>query len=313
MKVSIVIPCHNVEGLVGHALDSVLAQDHPMHEVILVDDGSTDGTKAVIDQYVHRFPDRVQVIAQANRGAAAARNVGLKASSGTYVQFLDADDVIYPDKISGQVRLAEQEGLPDLVVGDYEQVMPNGLLLTIRALHDKPWAALIRTRKGTTSSALWKRDALMRLGGWNEALASSQDYELMFRLLKNGGRVAWDRRVSTQVLKRPSGSISQTGITDNWRRYISLRCDMKEHLERTDAAGFSAEIELLRQYMFMALRIVAVDDPAWARTMFDRCIGKGFKPQVSKAITERYAVLYNLLGFTGAERVTHWLKRHRTP
>lgn len=313
MKVSVVIPCHNVEGLVEHALDSVLAQDHPTLEVILVDDGSTDGTIAVIDRYVHRFPDRFQLIVQANQGAAAARNVGLKTCTGDYVQFLDADDVIFPDKISGQVRLVEEQGLPDLVVGDYEQVMPNGLLLTVRALHDKPWAALIRTRKGTTSSALWKRETLMQLGGWNEALASSQDYELMFRLLKHGGQVAWDRRVRTQVLKRPSGSISQTDILDNWRRYIILRCDMKEHLEATDPVGSSAEIELLRQYIFMALRIVAVDDAAWAKTMFDRCISKGFRPQVSRAITERYAVLYNLLGFTGAERVTHWLKRRRSP
>ena len=313
MKVSVVIPCHNVEGLVWLALDSVLAQTHPTLEVILVDDGSTDGTKAVIDRYVDRFPDRVQVIAQGNQGAAAARNVGLRASTGTYVQFLDADDVIFPEKISGQVLLVRENDQADLVVGDYEQVMPNGLLLTVRALHDKPWAALIRTRKGTTSSALWKRDTLMLLGGWNEALASSQDYELMFRLLKHGGRVAWDRRVSTQVLKRPSGSISQTGILDNWRRYITLRCDMKEYLLATDAEVYKDEVELLRQYIFMALRIVAVDDPAWARVLFDRCVGKGFKPQVSRAITERYAVLYNLLGFTGAERVTHWLKRHRSP
>lgn len=309
MKVSCVIPCHNVELLVGHALDSAWAQDLPDLEVICVDDGSTDGTGRLLDEAAARSGGRLTVIHQANKGASAARNVGLARCTGEYVQFLDADDVLLPGKLSGQLALAEAGA--DLVVGDYEQVMPNGLLLRVHALAEKPWLALIRTRMGTTSSVLWRRSTLQRLGGWNEQLASSQDYELMYRALKDGARVAWDPQVRTQVLKRASGSISQTEPIENWKRYIALRKAIKEHLERSDPKAFTTEIEALRQYIFMALRIVAVTDLPWAIAEYRTAIGKGFRPEVSRAITERYVLLHNLLGFAGAERATRMLKRTR--
>ncbi|MBL8002796.1 MAG: glycosyltransferase family 2 protein [Flavobacteriales bacterium] len=311
MIVSCVIPCHNVEAFVEQAVASALAQEVPGGmEVIAVDDGSTDGTPALLDALAARSGGRVRVVHQPNRGASAARNVGLSLGTGEFVQFLDADDLLLPGKVQGQLALAKDGGT-DLVVGDYEQVMPNGLLLRVRALAGKPWMALIRTRMGTTSSVLWRRSALVRINGWNEELASSQDYELMFRALQGGCAIAWDDRVLTQVLKRATGSISQTEPIENWKRYIQLRRAMKEHLERTDAKGFADEIEALRQYIFMALRIVAVSDMRWASAMYRSCIGRGFHPEVSKAITERYVFLHNLLGFDGAERATRLLKRTR--
>ena len=274
--------------------------------MIAVDDGSTDGTLRILQAIAAEHPGRVTVLGQPNTGASAARNKGMKAGTGEWIQFLDADDTLMPDKISGQLACA---GEADLVVGDYEQIMPDGLLLPVEALRDRPWMALIRTRMGTTSANLWKRSALERVGGWNEDQASSQDYELMFRLLASGAQVAWDRRVRTLVLKRPTGSISRTDVRANWERYIALRRAIKEHLERTDAKRYAEEIEVLRQYLFMALRIMPVDDLPLAVTEYKRIIGKGFRPEVSKAITERYVLLHNLLGFEGAERVTRLAKR----
>lgn len=311
MRVSIIIPCHDVQDHLPKALDSALAQRHPDTEIVCVNDGSTDGTAQVLADYSARFPEKVRVIEQANMGASTARNVGAAATSGEFIQFLDADDVILPDKISAQVALAGDRGLPDLIVGDFEQVMPNGLLLPALSLYNEPWMALIRTRMGTTSSNLWKRDALVAAGGWNEGLGSSQDYELMFRLLKQGASIAWDPHIRTHVLKRASGSISQTGVRDNWDRYISLRHAIKEHLQATDPVRFSAEIQALRQYIFMALRIVAVDDLPKAVACYRQSIGRGFRPQVSKAITERYAALHNLLGFATTERLLRLVKGRR--
>lgn len=311
MRVSIIIPCHNVQEHLPAALDSALAQDHPDTEIICVDDGSNDRTPQVLADFSTRHPGRIRVMDQSNRGACAARNTGASVSTGEYIQFLDADDVILPDKIQGQVLLAERQKWPGLIVGDFEQVMPNGLLLPALALHDQPWMALIRTRMGTTSANLWKRDALAAAGGWNEQLRSSQDYELMFRLLKQGVPVAWDPRIRTQVLKRASGSISQTGVQANWDRYIALRHDIKEYLTAAHPVRHATEIETLRQYIFMALRIVAADDLPKALTTYRRSIGRGFRPQVSRAITERYAALHNLLGFANTERLLRLVKRHR--
>lgn len=311
MRVSIVIPCHNVEEHVGKAIDSALVQVHPDTEIVCVNDGSTDGTAGVLEAYARRAPGRIRITTQPNLGASAARNAGTAATTGEYLQFLDADDVILADKISAQVAFAREQGLPGIIVGDFEQVMPNGLLLPALALYGQPWMGLIQTRMGTTSANLWKRTDLVAAGGWNEQLGSSQDYELMFRLLKQGCTVAWDETIRTHVLKRAAGSISQTGVPANWDRYIALRDAMKKHLQATDPQRHAAEIETLRQYIFMALRIVAAEDLPKAVTTYEQSIGKGFRPQVSKAITERYAALHNLLGFATTERLMRFVKGRR--
>lgn len=312
MRVAVVIPCFNVAEHLPKALASVFAQTHADLDVVCVDDGSTDATRTVIAEHVRHFPGRLRSIEQPNRGASAARNAGLAVTEGAYVQFLDADDQLDPDKIAAQVALAEANDRPDLVVGDFEQVMPDGLRLPALALYDQPWMALIRTRMGTTSANLWARTALERVGGWNEQLASSQDYELAFRLLKAGAHVAWDRHIRTRVLKRATGSISRTNVMENWDRYIALRRAMKDHLTTLGADAHAAEIEALRQYIFMALRIVAAHDRGKAVAEYRRSIGRGFTPEVSRAITERYALFHNLFGFATAERLLGVLRGKRS-
>lgn len=317
VTITVIIPCWNVEALLPATLDSVLAQEHQDLEIICVDDGSTDGTPSVLERYVQKSGGRMRVLRQANQGACAARNAGMALATGAWLQFLDADDVLDPKKLSGQVELIKSpfDGLrltgsdaPVLIVGDYEKIMPNGLLLPTEALYDKPWMALIRTRMGTTSANLWRKDAVEGVGGWRTDLASSQDYELMFRLLKDGGTVLWDKRIATHVLKRAAGSISQTGVQDNWRRYIALRRAMKDHLKATDAQRFRPEIMALDQYLFMAIRILAMYDLKEAVREFKGAISRGFRPEVSKAITEKYVFLFNLFGFANAERLVRWRK-----
>ena len=310
MKVSVIIPCHNVEALLPTALRSVLDQDHPDLEVIAVDDGSTDGTVDILEQHAAQFPDRIRVITQTNQGASAARNAGMQAASGEWLQFLDADDVLLTDKISGQIPFTTDA---DVVIGDYEQIMPNGLVQQVYALYDRPWMALIKTRMGTTSANLWRRSAVEKAGGWRTDQHSSQDYELLFRMLSGGARIAWDHRLRTQVLKRAEGSSSRTDVQQNWWRYVKLRRAMKEHPHAADPKGFAAEIDALDQYIFMALRILATYDLEAAVHEHKRTISKGFVPEVGKAITERYVLLYKLLGFSGAERALRLKKGSSSP
>lgn len=113
---SIIIPVHNVEEYLREALDSALGQDHPQLEIIVVDDGSTDSSPAIIQEYVDAGHPLI-VISQQNRGLSAARNVGLERATGEWIQFLDSDDVLLPGAISAAVAAAEQEDL-DLVLFD---------------------------------------------------------------------------------------------------------------------------------------------------------------------------------------------------
>jgi glycosyltransferase involved in cell wall biosynthesis len=97
---SVIIPAYNAAGFVGEAIDSVLAQDYPQVEIVVVNDGSKDNTLDVLRGY----GDRIRIVDQANAGPPKARNAGLRAVRGEYIAFLDADDVWSPCKLSAQIR-----------------------------------------------------------------------------------------------------------------------------------------------------------------------------------------------------------------
>lgn len=104
--VSVVIPAYNSEACIGRAIDSVLAQTRPVHEIIVVDDGSTDKTSEV----VRRYGDKVILIRQDNSGVSVARNRGIQAASGNWIAFLDADDEWLAEKNSRQIKVIEETG-----------------------------------------------------------------------------------------------------------------------------------------------------------------------------------------------------------
>src|SRR6266513_6470560 len=103
--VSILIPAYNAERWIADTIRSALAQTWPRKEIIIVDDGSRDQTRRVARQFAS---GDVSVIAQENQGAAAARNNAFELCQGDYIQWLDADDLLSPDKIAKQMAAAEQ-------------------------------------------------------------------------------------------------------------------------------------------------------------------------------------------------------------
>ena len=309
MTVSVVIPCHNVEAYIGPCLRSVLTQTHPPVEVIVVDDGSTDSTKTIVQAMQTPAGVPIMLLSQPKRGAGAARNAGLDRCTGRYVQFLDADDLLLPEKLATQLALAESQGGPDLVVGDYENVLPDRRVERIHAAYERPWSGLIATRLGTTSANLWRRDVLLELGGWDAELASSQDYELMFRLLRSGASLAFDRSALTRVLKRQHGSISRTATMDNWLRYITLRTAIRQTLKHLDANRYAAEIAEADQYLFMAIHLLARQDLKKAVDLYRQLLPHGFVPQPGPAITRRYVMTHRLLGFPRAAKLGALLGR----
>ena len=100
MQYSIIIPCYNISAFVNRAIDSALGQTRQDYEVILIDDGSTDGTADIIRTYSQNHSQRVRCVYQENKGPAAARNAGIRAASGEYMLFLDADDQLIPDALN---------------------------------------------------------------------------------------------------------------------------------------------------------------------------------------------------------------------
>ena len=107
--ISTIIPVYNVSTYISECMESILSQDYPDLEIILVDDGSTDDSGRICDAYAQR-DNRIQVIHQPNGGAAAAKNAGLRVASGEYLSFVDSDDSLEPGAYAHMVQLMEAHG-----------------------------------------------------------------------------------------------------------------------------------------------------------------------------------------------------------
>jgi glycosyltransferase involved in cell wall biosynthesis len=179
--VSVVIPVYNGERFLADAVHSVLAQTHRDVEVIVVDDGSTDGTPEVIS----RLGGSVRPLHQQNQGVAAARNAGIAVARGRFVAFLDADDVWLPHKLERQLGLLESNpalgavGSGFLVTDERLQTLAEDIPPTC----DLSAILLLRTNGGLFSSTMVTRtDLLSGLGGFDTRLSTSADWDLVARI-----------------------------------------------------------------------------------------------------------------------------------
>ena len=124
-RFSVVIAAYNAAPFIGRAIESILAQTYPAHEVIVVDDGSTDGTA----EAVARFGEPVRCHRQPNAGVSAARNAGAALATGDWLTFLDADDRYYRDRLRWHAELLRQHPDLNLLSGDYDCRRPDGELI----------------------------------------------------------------------------------------------------------------------------------------------------------------------------------------
>jgi glycosyltransferase involved in cell wall biosynthesis len=186
--VSVLIPCFNAERLIGEAIESALAQSGPAIEVIVVDDGSTDGSPDVI----RRFDGRIRWETGPNRGGGGARNRLLELASGEWLQYLDADDYLRPGKIAGQIAFARQHPDVDIVVSPtvWEKTGNGGLVWVENSFRFPcdPWVMLARWHLPQTGGPLFRKSALVRVGGWKIGQPCCQEHELYGRLLQAGCR-----------------------------------------------------------------------------------------------------------------------------
>lgn len=207
--VSVVMPAYNVDWCIGKAIDSVLAQTHPTVELIVVDDGSTDSTARVLQNY----GDRIRVLHQPNSGQSSARNAGIRAADGKYIAFLDADDWWLPEKLQRQVELLENS--PHLgfcstaarVVGSNGKVMNQwdcpeveGEALETLFQHHAAVA-------GGCSSVMMRRELFQQVEPFDESLAGFEDPDLWIRLAAVTGYGCIDEPL-VMILRR-DGSVSR--------------------------------------------------------------------------------------------------------
>lgn len=181
--VSAVMATYNNADFIVEAIESVLTQDYRNLELIIVDDGSTDGTPDILAAYAE--DPRVTMIRQENQGQTVAKNAGLARSRGKYVAFCDSDDYWLPGKIGKQVEVAETSPSIGLVYGRARWIDSKGNELT--ALKMKPFqgrvtAQLLIRNFVTFCTAMVRREAFDSIGGFDERLRMSIDYDAWLKI-----------------------------------------------------------------------------------------------------------------------------------
>lgn len=184
---SIIIPAYNHGKHLERSVGCALRQTYPDIEIIVVDDGSTDDTPIVIRQY----EGRVRYIRTENRGPGPAKNIGITESTGKYLQFLDADDSIAPEKIETHVNILEDDDGLDLVYCDCPMTQPDGTTLENVSLpineHD-PLRLLVVHNPIPTHAACVRRRAVVEAGMFDETREIQEDWDLWIRLALGGCR-----------------------------------------------------------------------------------------------------------------------------
>lgn len=185
--VTVIIPVYNGERFIRRAVDSILRQTYPVTQIIVVDDGSRDSTREIVES---DYRDQVTLLRQQNGGPAKARNAGLRIATGEYIAFLDADDWWEPEKVAMQVKVLREH--PN-AVGNYTglRVMSDygEHLADLKPVdHTTLWPTLRWCNPGVPpSSVLLRRSALESLGsGFDERQLGSEDWNLWFRLITKG-------------------------------------------------------------------------------------------------------------------------------
>ena len=125
IKLSVIVPCYNAEKYISRCLDSLVNQTLDSFEIVIINDGSTDGSSNIINSYKEKYPNLIKVITQENHGIAYTRNVGLKHVSGEYFGFLDSDDYTSNDMFEKMYNKAKEDD-SDVVVSNFTWSFPNG-------------------------------------------------------------------------------------------------------------------------------------------------------------------------------------------
>jgi glycosyltransferase involved in cell wall biosynthesis len=222
-KVSVIMAAYNVEAYLAEAAVSVLQQSYTDLELIIVDDGSTDRTRAIADEMCRRDPHRVRVIATQNQGQSAARNLAMAASQSEFIALLDSDDIWECEFVERQLAVFTAEPGIDLVTGNARYLgsprhgAPVG-----------PWpdprppislATIISDERAVFIMTVFRRRVYETIGGFDESLKGNEDFDYWlraalagFRFARNAEPLAWYRRRDDSLSANAIGMLSGAAL-----------------------------------------------------------------------------------------------------
>ena len=306
--VSILIPAHNAAAWLAVAIKSALTQTWPNTEIIVVDDGSTDHTLALARQFE---PSRVKVFSHSNQGASATRNRAFSLAQGDYIQWLDADDFLAPDKIAKQLAEIAPDYNPRTLLSSawgsfyfrprHARFIPNSLWHTLtpvewmtRKLETNAWMAI--------ESWLVSRQLSEAAGPWNGQLSMDDDGEYFSRIICAADRIVFVPEAKSYISRANPGSLSKSffspGKLASQFQSMTLQIARLRGLEDS-ARVRSACLAYLQRwliYFYPEQEKIVADARALAAEL-----GGGLE---TPALNWKYVPVQRLFGWTAAKKMS---------
>ncbi|MBD2070605.1 glycosyltransferase [Leptolyngbya sp. FACHB-671] len=310
--VSVIIPCFNAEKWIAEAIGSCLNQTYSAVEIIIIDDGSTDGSLDVIK----RYGDRVIWESGPNRGGNYARNQGFALSKGDYIQYLDADDYLLPEKLERQVHFLEETAF-DVVYGDWRHQyhLPNGdsYLEDIKVTGNQPdlLESLLADWWVSPACLLFKRSPIAQVGGWDESLKAGQDRDFFLSIVMSGAKVGYQS--GCYSIYRRHGNV--TVSTSSKTRYLESHQIILEKAEKMLLAegklSQSYRDAMAQSYFMLARGYLEFDPPQYFK-LLEKTLTLSPKFQANSTDrTAAYTLAQRLFGFRNLERIVFLIKQTR--
>jgi len=313
--VSTIIPVYNRPDLIVEAVNSVLSQTYRPIEIIVVDDGSTDETVSVLESLEQNHPE-LTVMTQGNSGPGVARELGRQSATGEFIQYLDSDDLLLPEKFALQVDALNAQSDCDIAYGKTESTLIGEPLkgVALKGTGVKILAMFplfLRSRWWSTSTPLHRAKVLDDVGSWLP-LSNEEDWEYDCRIASLGGRLAYvdefvsntrghDEHLSAQgttdVTKLKDRCIAQQHIYQHAQFYMSKENRLTE-ITQSDWVFFSKSVFLL------ARQCAAAGLAKQAKEMMRLSI------RVQGCMTINHCFFYllaNLVGWRQASKCIKWM------
>jgi glycosyltransferase involved in cell wall biosynthesis len=306
--VSILIPCHNAERWIAQAIESAVAQTYAPTEVIVFDDGSKDRSLDVI----RRFRDRIRWETGPNRGGNAARNRLLELARGEWVQYLDADDYLLPDKLEPQVHVLRERPNTDVLYGlvTRESWSERGISRDLQLIPEPrdPWMLLARWYLPQTGGPLWRKSALLDVGGWKRDQLCCQEHELYLRLLKAGKRFTYCPYNGAIYRIWSTDTVCHRDRGEVRRQRRKILAAEEEHLRATGELT-APRLQAINQARFEMSRLAWREDRNEAMQIFQDVLDadRHFVPLSNQPGGHHppltYRVFFRFLGFAATEKI----------
>ena len=265
--VSIIIPCHNQERYLPACLESIVEQQYRPIEVIIIDDGSTDGTSQIMNDFqsVQMTGIEVKCLYQTKQGAQCARNQGCMQARGEYFQFFDSDDLLCPEKLAEQVKEFKNNSETDVVYGDGQYLVDfdkgdpvKGRVISIGPTTDITESLLIGDWI-PPFAYLSRRSVIQRCGPWDNKLPVLQDFEYFLRIAQQGYRFSYKSDITGFYRKHSFSSVSEQSVIIRAKIYQRILGQAEHFLRSQDEFNEKRVYAMVESYRRIARWVYPMD------------------------------------------------------